>query len=61
MATHSPILMALPNASLLEITRHGILETSLLQTRHFQLYRSFATDPDDFVARALEDDDDLLA
>lgn len=53
MATHSPILMALPGARLLEITRFGIEETAYRNTRHFRLYRSFASDPDGFVAEAL--------
>ncbi len=53
MATHSPILMAVPGARLVEITRAGIAETELRDTRHFKLYRDFGEDPDDFVARAL--------
>lgn len=56
MATHSPILMAVPGARLLEITRAGLADTALRDTRHFQLYRDFTTDPEDFVDRALRDD-----
>lgn len=56
MATHSPILMAVPGARLLEITRAGIADTQLQDTRHFKLYRDFTTDPDDFVGRALRDE-----
>ena len=56
MATHSPILMAVPGARLLEITRAGIADTELRDTRHFQLYRDFTSDPDDFVNRALRDE-----
>lgn len=57
MATHSPILMALPNARILEITRHGIHETDFRDTRHFKLYRSFVDNPEEFIADALEKDD----
>lgn len=56
MATHSPILMAVPGARLLEITRTGLTETDLRNTRHFRLYQDFTSDPEDFVARALRDD-----
>lgn len=53
MATHSPILMAVPGARLLEITRAGLAEIELRDTGHFKLYRDFTVDPDDFVGRAL--------
>jgi predicted ATPase len=55
MATHSPILMALPGARVLEITRHGIAETDFRTTRHFRLYREFTADPDGFIAEALDE------
>jgi predicted ATPase len=57
MATHSPILMALPGARLLEITRGGIAEVDFRRTRHFELYRSFTADPDTFIAAALAGDE----
>jgi predicted ATPase len=56
MATHSPILMAVPGARLLEISRAGLVDTELRQTQHFRLYQDFTTDPDDFVSRALRDE-----
>ena len=60
MATHSPILMALPGARVLEITRHGITDTDYRQTQHFKLYQSFTVDPEEFIAAALRDDEDGL-
>ena len=57
MATHSPILMALPGAQLLEARRHGLEPTSYRDIRHFKLYQSFTVDPEDFIARALSEDD----
>lgn len=54
MATHSPILMALPGATLLQVTRHGFAEVALRDTPHFRLYADFAADPDGFVAEALD-------
>lgn len=56
MATHSPILMAVPGARLLEITRAGLAETTLSDTRHFRLYQEFTSDPQDFIDRALRDE-----
>lgn len=45
MATHSPVLMALPGARLLEITRDGFAETTYRDTRHFRLYQSSSPIP----------------
>lgn len=53
MATHSPILMALPNARVLEVTRHGIAEADYRETQHFKLYQSFVADPEGFISEAL--------
>ena len=53
MATHSPILMALPGARLLQITRGGIAEADYRQTSHFKLYQEFVTDPAGFLREAL--------
>jgi predicted ATPase len=59
MATHSPILMAVPGARLLEITRGGLAEVELHRTRHFRLYQDFTADPEDFITRALRNEDDI--
>ncbi|WP_127753679.1 AAA family ATPase [Devosia sp. 1566] len=55
MATHSPLLMALPGATLLEITRDGLAPVRLRDTRHFRLYRDFTADPKGWIAEVLED------
>ena len=60
MATHSPILMAVPGARVLEIGRGGIVDTDFRLTRHFRLYQSFTADPDAFIAAELSDDDERL-
>lgn len=57
MATHSPILMALPNARVLEVTRHGIIAVDYRDTQHFKLYQSFTIDPEEFIAEAIRDED----
>jgi predicted ATPase len=57
MATHSPILMAVPGASLLEIGHRGLRPVELRDTDHFRLYQDFIVDPEDFISRALKDPD----
>jgi predicted ATPase len=59
MATHSPILMAVPGASLLEIGRRGLRPVTLLETDHFRLYQDFIADPEGFIAQALKNPDAL--
>jgi predicted ATPase len=41
IATHSPILMAYPDARLLELGQDGIREVSYEDTEHFQVTRAF--------------------
>lgn len=53
LATHSPILMAVPGARLLQLTRFGLDEVTVEQTRHFRLYRAFCLDPQGFIAEEL--------
>ncbi|WP_366522982.1 hypothetical protein [uncultured Tateyamaria sp.] len=60
MATHSPILMAIPSATLLRISHRGISSIGLRKTEHFRLWASFAADPDAFVQSACKDELDLL-
>ena len=54
MVTHSPLLMAFPNARLLEINRAGLIEIEFRQTDHFKLYREFTNDPLNFIQDVLE-------
>ncbi len=57
MATHSPLLMALPGARLLQVTRHGFAEIDYRATQHFKLYQSFTMDPEYFVTEAMRYED----
>lgn len=54
MATHSPILMALPDADLWEIDRFSIQPTTLEDTAHYRLYREFILYPHDTVEAMVE-------
>lgn len=60
MATHSPILMAVPGAEVIEVTHRGLHPTGFRATRQFRLWQAFATDPDGFVAHAVRGEIDLL-
>ena len=53
MATHSPVLMAYPNATLLQFTKYGLEPTTLRQTDHYRAMREFFADPKGFVEAAI--------
>ena len=53
MATHSPILMAYPGATLLRLTKYGFEKTPLETIDHFRLLREFCSDPHTFVEGVL--------
>lgn len=55
MATHAPILMAYPNACLLELTKYGLDPVRVEDTPHYRLMREFWTDPASFVDTMLEE------
>lgn len=45
MATHAPILMALPDARLLRLEKYGLRPVSLEDTDHYRMMREFILDP----------------
>jgi len=55
MATHSPVLMAYPNARLLRLTKYGLEPVTVEQTDHYKIMREFYDDPTGFVEAAMED------
>jgi predicted ATPase len=55
MATHSPLLMAYPGARLLQLTRHGLAQTTLEATDHYRLMSEFCANPAAFVETMLEE------
>lgn len=54
MATHSPILMALPDADLRQLGPFGLQPTTLEETGHFRLYREFMAYPHETVEAMIE-------
>ncbi|MBV8926063.1 MAG: AAA family ATPase [Bradyrhizobium sp.] len=53
MATHSPMLMAYPSATLLWLTKYGLEPTTVEQTNHYKALREFFDDPRGFVEAAI--------
>jgi predicted ATPase len=53
MATHSPLLMAYPNARLLRLSKYGLEPTTVESTDHFKTLREFFEDPKGFVEAAI--------
>lgn len=46
IATHSPILMAFPNAEILEFSQNGIKSINYQDTEHFQITKRFLDNPE---------------
>ena len=53
MATHSPMLMAYPNATLLQLTKYGLEPVKVQDTDHYKVMREFCEDPKGFVDAAI--------
>jgi predicted ATPase len=53
MATHSPMLMAYPNATLLRLTKYGLEPVTVRETDHYKVMREFCEDPKGFVEAAM--------
>ena len=55
MATHSPILMALPGSALLQMSRGGLDAVELEETDHYRLTREFILDPHGITSAMLDE------
>ncbi|AOS80313.1 MULTISPECIES: AAA family ATPase [Hydrogenophaga] len=55
IATHSPILMAYPDAWIFQFSRGGIQRVAYEDTEHFQVMRSFMADPQRLLRQLLAD------
>lgn len=53
MATHSPMLMAYPNATLLQLSKYGLEPVKVKDTDHYKVMREFCEDPKGFVDAAI--------
>lgn len=57
IATHSPIIMAYPNARIYEFSAEGIKEVSYEETEHYQITKSFLDNPDISLKLLMENED----
>ncbi len=55
IATHSPILMAFPNAQILEFSENGIKQVDYKDTEHYQVTKNFLNNPEKMLRYLLED------
>lgn len=56
IATHSPILMSLPDATLLSFSDLGIKPTTYQETEHFRITKEFLNNPQYYLANLLEEE-----
>jgi hypothetical protein len=61
MATHSPVLMAYPNARLLRLTKYGLEPVTVKETDHYKVMREFCDDPKGFVEAAIAEQSAVIA
>ena len=54
IATHSPILMALPGAELFQLDREGVRAVAYRETEHYQITRRFLENPERMLRCLLE-------
>ncbi len=54
IATHSPILMAFPNAQVIELTDEGINSVPYKQTEHYRLTKRFLDNPEKMLEYLFE-------
>ena len=52
---HSPILMAFPDAQILEFSQNGIKKVAYQDTEHFKITKSFFENPEKILHYLLDD------
>lgn len=60
IATHSPILLAYPNAKILLLDQRGYAPVNYEDTEHYQLTRRILNDTDEMLKAAFADDGELF-
>ena len=55
MATHSPMLMAYPDARLLRLSKYGLEPVTVKETDHYKVMREFCADPVGFVEAVMDE------
>ena len=61
IATHSPIIMAYPDAIIYEFSASGVRQVAYRDTEHFRVTHAFLNRPEQMLKELLSDDDDVGA
>ena len=56
ISTHSPILITLPGADIIQFSDEGLKHVSYQDTEHFQVTKDFLSNPDRMLRILLEED-----
>lgn len=59
IATHSPIMMAYPEAKIIELNENGMREVKLEETNHFQLMKQFFDNKDLMIHHLLKNEREI--
>ena len=59
IATHSPIILAYPNATIYQLSAEGTHKIKYKDTETYMLYKRFLDNPEQMTSLLLEDDDDI--
>lgn len=57
VSTHSPILLAFPAATIMELSEAGVREVAYTETENFQLTQAFLASPERFLRHLFEDEE----
>jgi len=56
IATHSTIIMSIPNATIFEVTEDGMDKTKLEDTEHYRITKGFLNNPELYLRHLIKDD-----
>jgi predicted ATPase len=56
IATHSPMLLAYPHATIYQVTNEGLKEISYKETDHYLITKSFLNNPKAMLDELFNDD-----
>ncbi len=54
IATHSPIIMSIPNATIFEVTEEGMSEAALEDTEHYRITKGFLNNPELYLRHLIK-------
>ena len=55
IATHSPIILAYPDATIYQMTPEGVEEVDYKETETYQLYKGFLDNPEQMTSILIDD------